>query len=326
MSIDQTGAGPRVAITGGGGFIGSALTRLLRARGHAVVGLDANPLAEPAIREAGAEFVAGDVTDRATLEAAFRNCDSVIHTAARIDDGGDMEEFIRVNVGGTGNVLAAARSAGVARVVHLSSVVVYGYSDPSQQDERAYTRTYGVPYLDTKAASERIALRAGAVVVRPGDVYGPGSVPWVIRPLSLARSWQLAVPRAPTLMLPVYVDDLAEAIALALERGCSGQAYTACNDEPVAFSEYFERLTSMAGVPRPVRAPIAVLTALGNAIERLDLALGRTPRLSGRAITFIARRGTVSNLKAREELGWEPRISLEEGLLRTARWAREEGL
>jgi nucleoside-diphosphate-sugar epimerase len=237
-----------------------------------------------------------------------------------------MDEFVRVNVGGTANVLAAAAEAGVERVVHLSSVVVYGYHDPSEQDESAHMRTYGVPYLDTKTASERIARRAGATVIRPGDVYGPGSVPWVIRPLGLARSRRLAIPASGTLMLPVYVDDLVEAILLALERGEPGEAYTACNDEPVEFREYFRRLAELCGAPRPFPAPLALLGAMGAAMERIDLALGRTPRLSGRAITFIARRGRVSNERARRELGWVPRVSLDDGLRKTAEWARAAGV
>ena len=80
----------------------------------------------------------------------------------------------RVNVGGTVNVLDAAEAAGAERVVHLSSVVVYGYDDPADQDETAHRRTVGIPYIDTKSASDRLALRRGAVVIRPGDVYGPG--------------------------------------------------------------------------------------------------------------------------------------------------------
>ena len=127
-------------------------------------------------------------------------------------------------------------------------------------------------------------------------------------------------------MLPVYVDDLVEAILLALERGEPGEPYAACNDEPAEFRHYFRRLTQLAGAPRPMPAPLSVLGALGSAMERIDLALGRTPRLSGRAITFIARRGSVSNRRAREELGWEPRVDLEEGLRRTADWARAAGV
>src|SRR5205085_3366219 len=120
-----------------------------------------------------------------------------------------MKDFIRVNVEGTANVLDAAEAAGNARVVQVSSVVVFGYADTSHQDESAFRRNMGVPYIDTKSASDRIAARRGAVIVRPGDVYGPGSLSWVVRPVELMRSRRFAVPgKGDGTMLPIYVDDL----------------------------------------------------------------------------------------------------------------------
>ena len=85
-----------------------------------------------------------------------------------------------------------------------------GTSAALSRTSRAFRRAHGIPYIDTKSASDRIACRRGAVVVRPGDVYGPGSVPWTLRPLQMARAGQLAVPgRGDGLMLPLYIDDLA---------------------------------------------------------------------------------------------------------------------
>src|SRR5207237_8530168 len=119
------------------------------------------------------------------------------------------------NVRGTANVVGAAASAGAERVVHISSVVVYGYEHPAEQDESAFHRVHGIPYIDTKSASDRLAARAGAIVIRPGDVYGPRSVPWTLRPARMARAGLLAVPRrGEGLVLPLYVEGLAEAVGL----------------------------------------------------------------------------------------------------------------
>src|SRR5206468_6382871 len=118
-----------------------------------------------------------------------------------------------------------AAEAGADKVVHLSSVVVYGYESRFAQDEQAHRRAHGIPYIDTKSASDRLACRRGAVVIRPGDVYGPRSVPWTLRPLEMARSGQLAAPGGDGLMLPLYIDDLAEAVLLALEAGEPGEAH-----------------------------------------------------------------------------------------------------
>src|SRR5215218_4056274 len=201
--------GRKVAVTGAGGFIGNAICRALGTEGADVTGLELNRATARLVREAGAAFERCDVTDPVALERALEGAELVVHTAAHVREWGEMEDFVRVNVGGTRNVLDAAERAGAERVLHLSSVVVYGYDDPTEQDEDAFHRTYGIPYIDTKSASDALARRRGAVVIRPGDVYGPGSVPWVLRPLEMAKSGRLAVPGSGDgVMLPLYIHDL----------------------------------------------------------------------------------------------------------------------
>ena len=177
--------GRTAAVTGAGGFIGNAICRRLAAEGASVRGLDVNPAAASRVTATGAAFVEADITDREALGAALDQASLVVHTAAQVRDWGSMDEFVRVNVAGTANVLDAGAEAGADRVVHISSVVVYGYESRSEQDERAHRRTHGVPYIDTKSASDRLACRGGALVIRPGDVYGPGTVPWTLRHLQI---------------------------------------------------------------------------------------------------------------------------------------------
>jgi nucleoside-diphosphate-sugar epimerase len=270
--------------------------------------------------------VIADVTDRAALERALEGAELVVHTAAYVQEWGSMEAFIRVNVGGTATVLDAAEAAGAKRAVQISSVVVYGYDDPAEQDEDGFRRTYGIPYIDTKSASDRLACRRGALVVRPGDVYGPGSVPWVIRPLAMAHARQLAVPAGGGVMLPLYIDDLVEAVMLALERGEPGRAYTAWDGHPVPFEEYFTRIAEIAGARPPRRLPKPLLELVGAGVETWASVRGEPPAFTSRSATFLARRGLVSTERIRAELGWEPRVDLDEGLRHTAEWARAEGL
>ena len=311
--------GKRVAITGAGGFIGSALARRLAADGAEVIGIDVAAERLEEIRAAGGEARPADIADPDELAAAMEGAELVVHTAAYVREWGPMEEFIEVNVRGTVNVLDAAARAGADRVVHMSSVVVYGYDDEGSQDESAHHRSVGIPYIDTKSASDRIALRRGAVVVRPGDVYGPESVPWWLRPLELSRSGQLAVPgKGEGTMLPVYIDDLVEAIVLALRRGAPGAAYAVWSGEEVSFNDYFTRLAEAAESRPPRRLPRSVLTAVARATELVAKARGRAPRFGRHGITMLDRSGTVSNRRAREELGWEPQVELAEGLRRCA--------
>ena len=318
--------GRRVAVTGAGGFIGGALCAALADAGAEVSGLDLDAARAPRLTAAGARFVPCDVTDAAAVADAVAGSDVVIHAAAFIREWGSMEEFVALNLGGTANVLDAAATQGVERVVHLSSVVVYGYDDPSEQDESAPLRTYGIPYIDTKSSSDRLARRRGAVVVRPGDVYGPGSVPWTIRPLELARKHRLIVP-APGdgVMLPIYITDLVAAVLLAAESGRPGEAYTAWSGERVTFKQYFDRLAALAGSRCRV-LPRRLLETAGRAGERAARLRGIEPDFTERAITFLDRRGTVSNRRIVAELGFEPRVDIAEGLRLTEEWARREGL
>ncbi|MGI8513096.1 MAG: NAD-dependent epimerase/dehydratase family protein, partial [Solirubrobacteraceae bacterium] len=201
-------AGVRVAVTGAAGFIGAALCTRLESDGAEVTGLDL----------AGAGRVC-DVTDARAVAAALEGSELVVHTAALVTDHGSMDDFVRVNVRGTRNVLDGARAAGVRRVVHLSSVAGWGHDFRHELAEGAEPRACGVPYVDTKAASDALARARGATVVRPGDAYGPGSVPWTRRPLEALRAGRFAVP-APGdgLMALVYVDDLVDCIVRALVR------------------------------------------------------------------------------------------------------------
>jgi nucleoside-diphosphate-sugar epimerase len=318
--------GRTVAVTGAGGFIGNAVSRRLVEEGAIVRGIEARADAADAVEAAGAEAVVADVTDRGSVDRALAGCELVVHTAAIVSDAGTMEDHVRVNVGGTRTVLDAARAAGAERCLHVSSVVVYGYDDPSEQDESAHLRNVGVPYIDTKSASDRLARARGAVVVRPGDVYGPGSVPWSLRPLEMAKAGQLAVVDGEALMLPVYVDDLVEGVVVALRGGEPGQAYTAWNDaERVTFEDFFNRFADLAGGRPARRLPMPLLRAAGLLAEAASRLTGRPPPLTRHSSVLISRRGTVSAARLRA-LGWQPRIGLDEGMRRTEAWLRSEGL
>jgi nucleoside-diphosphate-sugar epimerase len=320
-------SGKRAAVTGAGGFIGEAVARALVSEGAEVTGLDIDPALAAKVEAAGATFATADIADRTALDAAFEGADLVIHTAAYVREWGEMEDFVAVNVGGTVNVLDAAEAAGAERVVHISSVVVYGYADENEQDEGAHRRNVGIPYIDTKSASDRIACRRGAVVVRPGDVYGPGSVPWLLRPLELTRSRQAALPGAGDgQMLPAYIDDLVAAIVLAAQKGEAGAAYTVWDGEPISFDEFFAAVAKISGGAEARRLPRSVLTAVAGTTEAVAKLRGRAPRFGRHGVTLVDRRGTASNRRAREELGWEPGVSFEEGMRRSEAWLRNEGI
>lgn len=316
-----------VGVTGAGGFLGTALVRRLVADGHAVIGIDVAPGAAAVIEGAGGHFRRADVTDPAGIAAALAGCGRVVHTAAIVAEGGRMADFIAVNVRGTRDVLDGAEAAGVERVVCLASVAVWGYEFRADLAEDAPPRPCGNPYVDTKGAAERLALARGATVVRPGDVYGPGSVPWVLRPLEALRAGTFRLPgRGDGVMTPVYVDDLVDAVVRALEAPeAAGRAYTAWDGEPVLARDFFAHHARWAGRAAAPTVPRALGLLATGAFELAARLRGREPSISRASLTFVSRRAAYPNRRAREELGWAPAVGLEEGMARTETWLRAEG-
>lgn len=312
-----------VAVTGAGGFIGSALARRLVADGSRVVGLDL-PAAAGRVRATGARFVACDVTDRAAVADALRGVPHVVHTAAIVSDWGPMADYVRVNVEGTRNLLDAARDA--ERVVHVSSVAIWGHDFDSDVHEDSEPRPSGHPYVDTKAASDVLARERGATVVRPGDVYGPGSVPWAIRPLEGVRARRIAVPRG-GLMTPVYVDDLVDLIVRALTHpDAAGRAFVGWQGPPVPVRDFFDRYAAMAGRRRVPVLPAPLLRLAAAADEAVARLRRRPPTATRWAVSYLARTAVYRASRAQDLLGWRPRVDLDEGMRRTEAWARAEGL
>ncbi len=320
--------GLTIGITGAGGFIGAALCRRLAAEGAQAVGIELRAETRAAVEQTGARFVAADVLDGSTIAAALENCDGLIHTAAIVDDWGSMEQFIEVNVRGSCSVFDAARAAGIERIAHLSSVASWGYEFSSDLEEDAAPRASGAPYADTKAASDYLARRRGAAVVRPGDVYGPGSVPWAIRPVEALRSGRFALPgKGDALMTLVYIDDLVDCILRALTtKAAAGQAVTAWDGVPVTTSEFFGRYAQMLGQKKVRTSPEPVIGAFALAAETFARLRGTRPTVSREAIRYISRQAVYPNTRARELLGWEPQIDFEEGMHRTELWLRAEGM
>jgi len=312
---------PNMAITGIGGFIGLRLAERALERGMSVQGLELSAAGAERARQAGAKVRVGDVTDPVAVREALEGADIVVHTAAVVEEDGPRELYQRVNVLGTRNVARIASELGSRKFIQVSSVMVYGFDFPDGIDELGPYTSDTNPYNATKLSSEREALvyhrRDGmqVTILRPGDVYGPGSRPWVTRPLELLARGDLILPaQGRGLMNLVHIDNLVDAMFLAIERDADGEAFNITDDRPVTAAEYFGQLANMIGIARVPTAPSWLLRFVlrhGATIAKLQKR-GDLP--SPAALSFLSRRGSYDIGRARRLLGYEPRVTLEEGL------------
>lgn len=315
-----------VFITGANGFIGRHLAERFKEQGAEVSGLDVVANSENGV-------VAGDVGKADAWQDAIAGCDLVIHTAAVVSMRGDHEQFWRTNVLGTRNVVSAAARHGVSRFVQFSSTAAFSSVFPDGATEEYPIRTDDNPYTNTKVASEQVVLQAHAAgevkctIIRPGDVYGPGSRPWTIEPLQLIKKRQMMLPTMGRgIFNPIFITNLIDGVVLAAESPAgSGQVFTLSDGVGVTTQDFFGRYAKMLGRRRVPAAPTALLKLLAGASYGMSRFLPLNPELNVGTVEFLDRKGAYSIQKARTVLGFEPAIGLDEGFAITENWLRDEG-
>jgi nucleoside-diphosphate-sugar epimerase len=306
----------QVFLTGGTGFIGRPLTRALVARGWDVTALVRRPDSPEArmLEKFGARLAAGDVTDPASLRPAMRGADLVVHSAGRYEYGVDRARAQRmraVNVDGTEHVLRLAHERDLPRTVYVSTVQAFGDSGPEPRDESFARRTpCRTAYERSKTDAHEIALRyqrsAPVVIVCPNAVIGPDDhSPWgyflrlYINGAMPPMAWS---PR--TVHAPVHVDDLAEGIVLAAEKGRPGETY-ALSGEARTFREHLACWRRRPGACAPrLWLPAWLAAASFAPLEPLQRMLGLPAFISRETVRAGAASWHYRSDKARRELGW----------------------
>lgn len=333
------GDGETVLVTGGGGFLGGAIVAQLLAAGFSVRSFARGDY--PELHRRGVTVIRGDLTNAEAVKRACEGCAVVFHNAAKAGVWGDFDSFYRPNVIGTKNVIAACAGTGVGRLVFTSSAsVVFSDADMAGVDETVpYPEQPRSPYTATKAEAERMVLAANGpelktLSLRPHLIWGPGDTQIVPRIITQARAGKIVrVGDGRNVIDATYIDNAAAAHllaarALADNPRAPGRAYFISNGEPVNLWDFVNRILALAGLP-PVRRGISksVAVLLGTVVEKLHLTL----RLSGepRMTRFLAEELATTHWfdisAARRELGYEPRVSMAEGLKRLQSWLIEGG-
>ncbi len=324
----------KILVTGGGGFLGRAVVLALHDRGDDVRILGRSD--QPDLRRLGVDVVRGDVADAAIVNTAVMGCDAVIHSAAKVGSWGRAADFYSTNVTGTQNVIDACRAARVGKLIFTSSPsVAHAGGDIEGIDESHPAPTqFDAHYPRTKAQAERLVLAANSltlstVALRPHLLFGPGDTHLLPRALKQARAGRLRLPGGPPKLVDcTYIDNAVDAHLLALDHvgvsaPCAGRAYFISQGQPLALTELINRVLGAAGEP-PVRKFVSPRTLwwtalAAEAIYTLLFIRDREPPVT----RFVARQLTTAhwfNLgAARRDLGYIPRVSIDEGLARLAR-------
>ena len=317
----------RVFVTGGTGFIGGEVVRLLRERGDEVVCLVRNPDKAGKVTELGCELVAGDLSDERAIREGMGGCDAVIHAAAIYEVGipvSAREAMRDANVGGTERVLGAALTEKIPKVVYVSTVGVFGNTGGKIVDESYEHPAKGFTscYEQTKWEAHQVAKRLigeglPCVIMQPGGVYGPGDTSSIGELLNQFLAGKMPLMPFPELGICLsHVEDIATGILLGLDQGKTGEAYV-ISGPATTVREAIGIVAEVTGKKAPKRAlPVGLMKAMIPIGPLVGKLMGQPPNLrelisSADGVTFWA-----SYEKAGKELGYEPR-GLELGLRQT---------
>ena len=322
----------KALVTGGGGFLGSAIVRHLLDRGDRVRSFSRGDY--PKLRASGIETLKGDLADKNAVMKAVEGRDTVFHVAAKPGIWGKYREYHATNVTGTENIINASRKTGVSKLVYTSSPsVVYGGDSMEGVNESIpYPKSHPTHYLTTKARAESMVLSANSktlatVALRPHLIWGPGDPNFLPRLMERRKSGRLAkLGKQPHLVDCIYIDNAADAHIAAADRlypnsPISGKPYFISQGDPIDIGELMDGILGAAGLD-PIDRVINEKLAYGAGWV-LELIYGIL-RLKGEPpmTRFLAKQLSTDHWfdmsAAKSELGYTPAISIAEGLKRLA--------
>lgn len=331
----------RILVTGGGGFLGQTLCRLLVARGHAVTSFNRGHY--PALDVLGVRQVRGDLADPEAVLRAAQGADAIFHNAAKAGAWGAYDEYHRANVVGTDNVLAACRVHGVARLIYTSTPsVTHRATHPVEGGGEArtpYGTHFKAAYPATKTIAEKAVLaasdtRLATIALRPRLIWGPGDNQLLPRLVARARAGRLRfVGDGSNRIDTTFIDNAAQAHLDAFEHlapgsACAGRAYFVSNGEPRPVREIVNALLHAAGAPEVTKTlPFGVAYTVGAVLEAAwrMLPLKGEPPMTRFLAEQLATPHWYDISAARRDFGYLPKVSIAEGLERLAAWWRRRG-
>ncbi|MEM9414665.1 MAG: NAD(P)-dependent oxidoreductase [Planctomycetota bacterium] len=327
----------KIFITGASGFIGSAVARRLLEEGHTLRALTRHPeRLKKCVSSDAVEVIVGDIVDADIVDQASAGCEMAYAIAGTFREPNLSDARYRaVNTAASENMIRSAAKNGLKRVVHCSTCGIHGSAAPGQSiNEDDPFNGIGI-YEETKAAGEIRARELGkelgvdVAVIRPTQVYGPGDT-------RLLKLFKMANKDRPLIIGSgkggyhlVYIDDLVDAFMLAgTSDQAVGEAFLIGGGEVPSLNEMFAELGRVFGREnqKPRRPPAMPFLVAGIVCEAVCRPLGISPPIYRRRVEFFTNNRSFDITKARERLGYDPKVTMADGLRRTAQWYRDEGM
>lgn len=335
---EETGTATKVTntdqlslITGATGLLGSHIAEQLRQRGERIRALVRPGSDSGLLRKLGVELVEGDLRDPASLRQAVEGVDTVYHCGAFVGDWGPWQKYFEGTVQTTRNLVEACRATGNPRILHVSSISVYG-KVPAAQGEIHEELPIGQHhwlwdyYGRSKVEAEKVVREyPNHTIVRPSWIYGARDRVSIPRLVDALQSGQLRIMGSGENQLNmVYAGDVAAgAILAANQPAAAEQAYHLCSHGEITQQELVDLFTDALEMPRVERhAPMPVAWSVAFLAEFACRSIGRStpPPFTRRGIYIMGRPTNFSIAKAAEQLGWEPRVGTQEGVRGALQW------
>jgi nucleoside-diphosphate-sugar epimerase len=315
-----------ILITDNTEFVGLRIAQLADQLGVTVRGLARSPQRARDMQNQGIDVRICDYYDADGLANALEGVDIVIHAAQLFMDL-DINQY-RKSIMGTATAIAeATRKAGIKTFVYLSTVIVYGFKYPKQVTEAHDLRCDAYPHaqamIDTEAAMQQFnhPPEMGVITLRLGDVYGPGTPACVTMPLQNMRQNQFAMPDGGKGKFNhLYIDNCIDALVLALEKEVYGEIFNITDGCETTCKEYFTRLAQLDNLSAPISMPGLLMRPLVRTMFEQQKRQGNADAMLSMTVDWMSRSNFYSIEKAQRVLGYQPKVSLDEGMRRVQHW------
>ena len=320
----------KALVTGGGGFLGSRIVRMLLDKGITTRSLQRSD--SPELKILGVEIIRGDISDRATVINAAEGCDVIFHVAAKAGVWGDYDDYYQCNVTGTKNIIDACQTHHIQKLIYTSSpsVVFAGKDEENINESTPYPDQFLTAYQKTKALAEQMVLEANnetlaTVALRPHLIWGPGDPHLVPRIIERAKAGRLRlVGKQSNLVDSTHIDNAALAHILAAEvlapnASCAGKIYFISNDEPLPMKELINKILAAANLPAITKT---IPTQLAYTIGMMMELVYKVFKLKGEPVMtrFIAKQLSCAHwydlTAAKNDLGYQVKVTINEGMER----------